>query len=115
MSAIFRITFVLVLGLMLVGCNSTSAQADKLWKRQIAMKNEIAAEMEKVTDKASAEAVGKATAEIQEKYKEDTAAWGAMPAEAQKAAMDANKAESDAAEARLGEARKKLRAATLGQ
>jgi len=105
----------LVLGL-LVTCNSGCGKPEnRLVKQQIALNNEIAAEMDKVTDKASAEPIGKAVEAIQKKYEADSAAWSALPAETQVAAKAAHQAEYDQSLEKLKEARKKYAAVMRGQ
>jgi len=104
-----------VLGLLAACISGCSKPGEKLVKQQIALNNEIAAEMEKVTDKASAEASGSAVSAIQEKYKKDTEEWVALPTEAQTTAIAAHQAEYDQALSRLQQARKKYSAIMRGQ
>ena len=96
---------------IITGCGPKPG--DKLMKDKIELLNNMAAEFEKVTDKASMAKAGPEVISLGQKLDQVEKEFAALPQEAQDAAKTAHKAELDTATARYATAKDQARAKAM--
>ena len=110
MRLVFSPCAVLMFGLLSAGCGGgakTAANAEKLLKDQIAALDEVSAAFEKVRDKASYAATEPEIQALMAKVADLDKQLSGLGAELKEAAIKDNKAQFDAAMARLKRAKEK--------